>query len=196
MPSGFISKYLYSRNSRYIFRDLFIDCFLCMMIFLVTQIKYPGRKKWRPVIYELVNPKFSSIDGKGQPYQIQGDKVSIKSDGKYIFTHPWAQLTHQKSQIFKASGNHGFFDKKTQLLHLTGKVSISSQDDHHIQTPQAFMNLKTKDIHSLNPVQGEGPMGLFQARGFFLNKDKLVLKGPVSMTIHNTSDLNLFQDNK
>lgn len=194
MPNPFLLKYLYNRNSRYVFRSLFISCFLFLIIFLASHMRYPSKKKLRPTIYELINPRFSSIDAKGRPYQIHGERVSIKSDGKYLFTHPWAQLTHQKSRIFNATGNQGFFDKKSKLLHLTGKVSVSSEDDHHIQTPYALMNMETKDIQSQKPIHGNGPMGLFHAQGFFLNRDKLLLKGPVTMTIRDTSDFKLFEE--
>lgn len=156
----------------------------CLLFFLWHYLNTLPGYSWKAISYTIDHPEFHSLNKKGNAYTVGGDSAFQEANNHYGFINPWAKLeTKTQESPFEIQGERGRYDQNQKFLEVYGKVRLASQGSYTLLTPYAFMDLKKKYVKGDRPVTGTGPLGQFQAQGFWTDQKQMHLKGPALMTI-------------
>jgi len=178
-----MSKIFYLKGVRWALRA-FLWCGVFGLLFIVWHHinALPGQS-WKTLSYVLDHPEFYGLHKKENSYVVRGDSAAQEVTDRYGFVNPWAKLeTKTQESPFFIQGERGRYDHNQKFLEIYGKVRVSSQENY-LWTPYAFMDLKNRYVKGDRPVKGKGPLGEFQAQGFWMDQAKIRLKGPALMSI-------------
>lgn len=141
---------------------------------------------------ELVNPKFDSKDGKGQPFTITADSAiqENKDNGEMLLENPVGQLTLNNGDIISLKSNNGDYKQLEQYLDLHEDVVLTHSAGYTMETSVLHVDMKTEKAWSEEVVRVTGPQGSIDAQGVTaLSKDEIIIfKGPTKMLINMNGD--------
>jgi lipopolysaccharide export system protein LptC len=149
------------------------------------------KEKTTPGQIELIQAKYEGVDDKGRPYTITADKAArvMGAPDAVTFENPQADITLQDKTWVAMKGKTGSFDHATELLNMTGGVSVFHASGYEILLQDLTINLKKKTAETSSPVRAQGPMGSITAQNMAVrNEGELVIfGGPVTLTLFRLS---------
>jgi LPS export ABC transporter protein LptC len=133
----------------------------------------------------IISPRFYSLDHEDRPYSINAKRAYRYNHDSFSFISPTAHIKEKDGSQYYLTSNKGFYKKTQKLLYLTGNVYLFNDNNYSLNTQEALMNMKTKDIQGNKFVYGNSTLGDFKAEGFKILQDgkHLLLKGKSHLTL-------------
>ena len=122
---------------------------------------------------EMVNPRFLGVDSRGQRYTVTAEVAMRPIDGseQVFLIKPVADITMAKDEWMTLTADQGIYDRHTEVLFLSGAVSIYADNGFEMHTSSAQFDLAHGIVEGRAAVQGQGPWGLLDADGFRYTRD-------------------------
>ena len=126
----------------------------------------------------MVNPRFFTVDEKGEPFNMTADSAyEIPGDTRRI------QLESLKADLLKHNGRWiavdaqtGIYSQAEDTMELLEQVNLYTQTGEEIETTQALINLKNRDIFGNREVFLRSSSGQARAEGFSVTQNGTVIK--------------------
>ena len=136
---------------------------------------------------ELINPRFESMDEKGQPYVLTADKA-IQEDGEkgdMFLETPHGKMTLKSGKVLTLQAVNGTYNQIEQYLDLNENVILTHSDGYDLKTRILHVDLNENKAWSDQPVTVVGPQGAIAALGITAKSDDetVIFDGPATMTI-------------
>jgi len=126
----------------------------------------------------MVNPRFSGVDGKNQPYTVTAETARQFADNEDLFhlELPKADITLNSGTWVALNADMGRYNSHDGVLDLEGTVSLFQDEGFEVVTEQARLNLETGIAEGDSPVRAQGPSGTLSSEGFrILDRGKRVI---------------------
>jgi len=135
---------------------------------------------------KMVNPRFHGIDKSNRPYNIRSDEAFQKTDRLVALKNISGDMAVEGNRWLMLEATQGEADTEKRTLHLSGVVKIFSSDGYEINSTDMDIDLSTATASSKVHVHVQGPLGLLNGTGFFLdiNEQKLHIAGRVTLKIY------------
>jgi len=117
---------------------------------------------------QLVNPKLTGTDGRGQPFTVTA-KAATQAPGKVrkmTFDQVVADVTMQDKSWVQVDAKKGLFDAEGQTLDLHDTINIFSDKGYECHTLAARYDFRLGLLKGDNPINCQGPLGLITAKRF------------------------------
>jgi lipopolysaccharide export system protein LptC len=127
---------------------------------------------------QLVNPKLTGTDGRGQPFTVTA-KGATQAPGKarrLTIDEVTADITMQDKSWVQVGAIKGELDVEGKTLDLTNSINIYSDQGYECHTEAARYDFGTGLLKGDAPIKCQGPMGLFTAQKFEGLRDPRVLR--------------------
>ena len=137
-------------------------------------------------VSRMLGAQYHGTDQHGQPFTLTANSAVQQSPDKVALTAPEGDITLKNGGWLMLKSNTGIFHQQTQMLHLSGDVTLYRNDGTILTVAQTEIDLHAGSAVSSAPVQVEGPFGtLNAAKGFVLRNHgaDILFKGPASMTL-------------
>ena len=135
----------------------------------------------------MTRVRYVGVDKQNQPFVITAGRVLPKSkDAQHLALQELqADMTIEGGRWVTLIAEEGLYDRERKTLQLDGAVDIYSDDGLELHTQSAFVDFATGLARGQNPVRGQGPFGLFNAKAFklFDNGRRIVFSGGVKLTL-------------
>lgn len=137
---------------------------------------------------ELVKPRFEAIDKSQQPYTITADRAVQDSKNADLIdmTKPVADMTLHDGSWMALEGDRGLYKQEAQTIDLTGHVRLYQDKGYELRGEHVIINMKTQNVVSTDPVEGQGPMGTLSAQGLSGTGEQgvMVFHGPATLILN------------
>jgi lipopolysaccharide export system protein LptC len=116
----------------------------------------------------MLNARFEGRDEKNQPYSLTADVATqVPGDEEIIdFDLPKGDIMLNDGVWLAVTAKAGRFHRKTEILELTGEVTLFHDQGYEIHTESAEVNLQSGVAEGFEPIEGQGPGGFLSAEGF------------------------------
>jgi len=117
---------------------------------------------------QLVNPKLSGTDGRGQPFTVTA-KSATQAPGKtrkMTFDKVVADVTMQDKSWVQVDATKGLLDAEAKTLDLTETINIFSDKGYECHTSTARYDFGLGLLKGDNPINCQGPLGLISGQKF------------------------------
>jgi lipopolysaccharide export system protein LptC len=116
------------------------------------------------------NPRFFGTDSENRPYRIAAASASqhSKSDQLIYLEDPKADLLMDNSRWVAMAAQAGVYDKTSELVDLSGGVTLFYDRGYLFVSETAQVNLQDGTAMGNRPVSGHGEGGQIEAEGFRL----------------------------
>jgi len=155
---------------------------------LMTQNKAAIREMARLRIESgaMEGANYRGLDAHDRPYMITAVTTHQIGDDRFDLTQPIADTFLSGGGWAEIRADRGVYMQHEQALDLYGHVVVYRDDGTIINGPTADIDLKQSIIASDNWVHVEGPFGMLDAQGYFLDQHAGLAQftGPVRL-IHN-----------
>lgn len=134
----------------------------------------------------VINPRISSIDDQGKPYQIQAKSAQQLGDLQATLDNPKGNFVMEDGTELAVSASIGDLKKHKEELGLSGSVDLKSNSGYELKAPSATVDLKTKTAESSEAVYGKGPQGeIHSDQGVKITSDgQITFKGKTKLLIN------------
>ncbi|MHA1113119.1 MAG: LPS export ABC transporter periplasmic protein LptC [Alphaproteobacteria bacterium] len=135
----------------------------------------------------MSQPRFTALDDENQFYTVTA-VLARQPDPKnevVILDKPAADVALKDGSWLAVSAESGIFRQEKRTLMLEGGVSLFHDDGYEMRTKTAFIDLDKGIARGNEPVAGQGPLGLINAQGFRIDRDKetITFTGKAKMVI-------------
>jgi len=117
---------------------------------------------------QLVNPKLTGTDGRGQPFTVTA-KAATQAPGKarkMTFDQVVADVTMQDRTWVQVDARQGLLDAEAKTLDLTNTINIFSDKGYECHTLSARYDFGLGLLKGENPIKCQGPLGVITAKRF------------------------------
>jgi lipopolysaccharide export system protein LptC len=116
------------------------------------------------------NPRFFGTDSQNRPYRVAAASASqrSKSDQLFYLENPKADLLIANSGWVAMAAQAGVYDKISELVDLSGGVTLFYDRGYQFVSETAQVNLRDGTAMGDRPVSGHGEGGQIEAEGFRL----------------------------
>lgn len=125
----------------------------------------------RPEALRVVNPRYRGVDEQGRPYTVTA------ALGQQVGAEEILDLTEPRGDILLNDGawvflraDAGRYDKASNLLTLTGNVTIYHDNGTMMRTASALVRLSEGAAEGDEPVAAQGGFGTLASEGFRLTE--------------------------
>jgi len=138
---------------------------------------------------QVLNPRLQGVDSAKRPFQVTADLGAHGLDSMggevYDLTNPTADIVLRDGSWIALNADDGKFEAASNILHLTGKVTLFHDQGYEFQTTNAQVHLEDSAASGDDPVSGQGPFGILKANGFrlFNSGDRILFLGPAKLTV-------------
>ena len=137
---------------------------------------------------ELVNPRFESIDTKGQPFTLTADKAiqdNNDDNGEMLLENPSGTMALKSGDNVTISSNKGAYQQIKQYLDLNENVVLAHSQGYELKTQTLHVDLSANKAWSNEAVRVTGPEGEINAKGIEASSDTeiIIFKGPAKMLL-------------
>lgn len=136
---------------------------------------------------ELLNPKFESMDNKGQPYKITASRAVQGEVNKdlVMLESPVGVLTMNDGIKVNVRSATGAYRQDTERFFLEGDVFLEHDRGYTLHSAEAHIDLKNNFAWSEKPVKGTGPDLKIDATSMRANgkTGEIVFLGPAKLTL-------------
>lgn len=151
------------------------------------EVKFVNLKSEAILENHMEKPFFSSLNEKGDPYELWADKAKNTTKERVDLINPRGKIfNQQEGRLTEIQAIKGHYTKDKHFLVLQGHVVIKEVlEGYTVKTAEAFVDLKNQQTRGNSPVQGEGPTGSFSGKSFWVNKatGDLYLHGPAQLVM-------------
>ena len=141
---------------------------------------------------QMVNPKFQGVDDRDQPYNISADIAVQETEDTVRLSKVKGDILLKKNNEswVKVTSDGGVITLSERLIKLYGMVHLVSKSGYTVDTETALIDLGKRVASGEDPVRVQGPLGVIDAMGFYLENDtqKLHFVGPVKLVIYPDSN--------
>ncbi len=144
----------------------------------------------------MQDAKYHGIDQHGQPFTLTANAATDQGAEDVALEQPEGDLTLNSGSWLVLKSDAGLFHQKTQVLGLTGDVTLYRNDGTILNVAAADINLRQSSARSALPVQVQGPFGTLNAANGFALTDRgadMLFKGPATLTLVQTDNAALPQ---
>jgi len=121
-----------------------------------------------PTEIRMVNPHFLGRDDQGRAYNMFA-RAAQREDAdmqRVDLTAPVMVMDIDSPHPKTLTADHGVYDERTRILHLTGHVRIDDSAASTIATNDAIVDTKAGVVSGLAPVAANSPTGAIQAGSY------------------------------
>lgn len=117
---------------------------------------------------QVVNARFTGMDRNQQPFTVIADSAtqSQQMPDRVSLAFPKADVTMKNGAWVALSGANGLYYRNRQALDLNGDVTLFHDSGFEMRTAAAHIDFNTNIASGDSPVQGQGPLGTLDAKGF------------------------------
>lgn len=135
---------------------------------------------------KMINPRFHGMDKHNRPFNVRADEAFQKTDTVVQLKNINGDMALESGQWAMVEASTGEITTDTRKLVLGDVVKIFSSDGYEIKATDANVDLNAATAQSQQPVTLQGPIGLLEGTGFFLdvNEQRLNITGRVKLTIY------------
>jgi len=137
---------------------------------------------------ELINPKFESIDAKGQPFRLTADKAVQENKGEsdMFLDNPSGIIDLNSGENFSVKSNSGIYRQLEETLDLSDNVILSHSQGYDLYTDVLHVDMAANKAWSKHPVRVTGPEGNIQAQGIQASaqSETVIFTGPAKMLLN------------
>lgn len=141
---------------------------------------------------ELLQPKFESVDEKGQPYTVTAALATQSRENPDIvhLEKPVGRLTMDETGWVAIESASGIYEQRSEKLFLQGAVTLTNDGGYRLVSDEMRINLQTSEAFSDRDVDVQGPDGTIRASGMeaFSDKGLIIFKGPATMVLTNAGN--------
>ncbi len=130
--------------------------------------------------------EYHGMDQHGQPYTLTADSADQRGADAVALTAPQGDITLKNGGWLMLKSATGMFHQQSQVLRLTGDVTLYRNDGTILTVAQMHINLHAGSAVSHAPVQVQGPFGTLNAANGFVLSNRgadILFKGPASMSL-------------
>ena len=137
---------------------------------------------------ELINPKFDSIDSKGQPFRLTADKAvqENKEQGEMLLDNPSGILELNSGENVTVRADSGIYQQLEESLDLNNNVVLSHSQGYDMYTDLLHVDMVANKAWSKKPVRVTGPQGNINAQGIEASSENetVIFQGPAKMLLN------------
>lgn len=119
---------------------------------------------------------YRGLDVHGRPYMITARVTHQMGPDRVNLTAPEADIFLSGSGWVEARADKGVYMQHEQTLDLRGHVVLYRDDGTLMNGPSANIDLKQSVVASDDGVHAEGPFGVLDAQGYFLDQHAGILQ--------------------
>ena len=135
----------------------------------------------------MLNARYFGVDANNNPYSVTADAGAQRPEDSDLIDMdaPKADFVTHSGATVIINADHGTFHQKTQMLDLQGNVSLFHESGYELHTQIAHVNLRTNSAEGEEAVNGHGPQGRIDGKGFrLLDKgERIVVLGRSSLSL-------------
>jgi lipopolysaccharide export system protein LptC len=132
--------------------------------------------------------KYDGKDDRGRPFSITADSAShAEDDDRHIsLKKPVADITLKSGSYVAVTANDGVLDRDSDIVTLTGNVTLFHDNGLSFQTNSATVDLKAKTAEGYETVEGQNGDGNLVSQGFRVldDGDTIHFTGKAHMKIY------------
>ena len=134
----------------------------------------------------LANAHYHGVDERGRPFTVTAGSASQKDVDRVDFVMPNADMTLENGSWINVTSRQGVFERKAQLLDLSGDVVLYRDDGTTLRTEAATVAVKEGAASGAEPTHVEGPFGTIDATGFTTLEKGAVIQfwGPAQVMLN------------
>ncbi len=126
----------------------------------------------------MVNPRFFTVDDKGEPFNLTA-KTAFELPGetrRVQLVAIKADLLTQNERWFALDADVGIYSQVDDTMELLKQVNVYTETGEEIDTTQALINIKNRDIVGSKDVFLRTPYGYARAEGFSVTQNGTVFR--------------------
>ena len=126
----------------------------------------------------MVNPRFFSVDEKGEPFNLVAKKAfELPGETRRVRLNDIkADLLRRDNRWFALDSDVGVYSQKDDTMELSGQVYLYTETGEEIETTGAVVNMKTRDISGREKVFVRMPAGSAEADGFSVSQKGTMIR--------------------
>ena len=126
----------------------------------------------------MVNPRFFTVDDKGEPFNMTADAAfELPGDTRRIqLEGVKADVLRENDRWIAVDSDIAIYSQAENTMELLEKVNLYTQDGEEMETTQALINLKNRDIFGEKDVFLRSPSGHMRAQGFSVTQNGTLIK--------------------
>lgn len=132
--------------------------------------------------------KYDGKDSRGRPFSITADSAThAEDDDRHIsLSKPVADITLTSGAYVAVTANDGVLDRDSDIVTLTGDVTLFHDNGLSFQTNSATVDLKAKTAEGKEKVEGQNGDGELVSQGFRVldDGDTIQFTGKAFMKIY------------
>ncbi|MBR1778855.1 MAG: LPS export ABC transporter periplasmic protein LptC [Alphaproteobacteria bacterium] len=126
----------------------------------------------------MANPRFFTVDEKGEPlnltaesaFELPGDTRRVQLDAVK------ADILMREDRWFALDAQTGIYSQAEDTIELLEQVNLYTQTGDEIETTQALINMKNRDIFGSQEVFLRSENGHAKAQGFSVTQNGTVIR--------------------
>jgi lipopolysaccharide export system protein LptC len=133
--------------------------------------------------------QYHGTDQQGQPFTVTATTADQQDEDHIALASPEGDITMKSGAWMMLRSDTGMYHQKSQLLHLSGNVTLYRNDGTILTVPVAAIDLHEGSANSSAPVQVQGPFGTLNAQnGFSLTNrgTDIMFNGPATLVLAQT----------
>jgi lipopolysaccharide export system protein LptC len=117
---------------------------------------------------QAVNARFTGTDARNRPYTLTADSAvqSQATPDAVTLAFPKADITTKTGAWIALSAENGLYHRRDKVLDLSGEVTLYHDSGFEMRTSSARIDFTDSGAVGDKPVQGHGPTGTVNAKGF------------------------------
>lgn len=116
----------------------------------------------------MIEPHYRGVDQRGRPYTMTASWAKQIGPNQVELGQPKGDIVLESGNWMQVEGDHGVFIQHTEMLDLSGNVTLYRDDGTVLRTETAEVDLKQGAASSSDMTHAEGPFGVLDAQGFTL----------------------------
>lgn len=136
----------------------------------------------------MANPRYTGSDDDSRPYTITAETATIdRVDRRKVNLHKLAaDMTLEDDRWISLTAATGIYQQDRSELTLGGPIEVYSDEGYELHARSAQVNLQSGVARSDEQVYGHGPVGVFNANSFRVDRRerRLEFDGGVRLVIH------------
>jgi len=136
-----------------------------------------ARPREMPTQIRMVSPHFIGRDNQGRAFNLAA-RVALRDDTnmqRVFLTFPVIVMDVDSVHPKTLTSDRGVYDEDTHLLRLNGHVRVDDSTASTVATDDALVDTKAGTVSGVSALNGNGPMGHFQAGSYTATEKGQVL---------------------
>ena len=140
----------------------------------------------------MTNARYMGSDDSDQPYTLTAELIAEEEgdDEAVRLTKLQADIMLNDGSWLALTADSGVLNRENEQLVLVGSVNFFSDSGYEFRTRRAEIDLGSKRVHGVDPIEGQGPFGTLYADSFRLEDQgrSLFFEGHVRVTFYPNSE--------